>query len=87
VYTRNDDGWVTAQIAEFPEAISQGLTQREARDNVLEALHDLSHEPTFAERVAFAGQAGIEGLIEAMRDLISEASSSLARLGFRDRVH
>lgn len=40
-YTENPDGWVTAQIAEYPEAISQGESHAEARLNALYALHDL----------------------------------------------
>ncbi len=32
------DGWVTAQVAEIPGAISEGKTREEARSNVLDAL-------------------------------------------------
>jgi hypothetical protein len=67
-YTENDDGWVTAQIVEFPAAISQGPTRRDAWINVLDALHDLTHEPTLAERVAFTADAR---LAEA-RQLLTE---------------
>src|SRR2546421_6598646 len=42
-YTENEDGWITAEIVEVPEAISQGSSQHEARVNVVEALHDLIH--------------------------------------------
>jgi hypothetical protein len=56
LYTRNDDGWITAQIAKFP-GISQGQTEHEAWTNVLDALHDLTHERTAAERVAAVVQA------------------------------
>lgn len=38
VLTPGEDGWVCAQIAEVPEAISQGRTLEEARANVAEAL-------------------------------------------------
>jgi predicted RNase H-like HicB family nuclease len=38
VLTPGEDGFVCAQIAEVPEAISQGRTVEEARTNVLEAL-------------------------------------------------
>lgn len=38
VLTQGDDGWVCAQIAEVPEAISQGRTFDEAKANVEEAL-------------------------------------------------
>lgn len=32
------DGWIMAQVAEVPGAISQGRTRAEARDNVIDAL-------------------------------------------------
>jgi predicted RNase H-like HicB family nuclease len=38
VLTPGEDGWVCAQIAEVPEAISQGRTAEEAKANVTEAL-------------------------------------------------
>jgi predicted RNase H-like HicB family nuclease len=38
VLTPGDDGWICAQIAEVPEAISQGRTVEEAKANVTEAL-------------------------------------------------
>lgn len=37
-YVDAGDGWVTAQIAEVPGAISQGKTREEARANVIDAL-------------------------------------------------
>ena len=37
-YTDAGDGWVTAQVAEVPGAISQGKTREEAKANVIEAL-------------------------------------------------
>jgi hypothetical protein len=70
LYTRNEDGWVTAQIAEYPAAISQGRTEHEAWTNVLDALHDLMHEPTATERLAALVQARIvEPLSEVARPL------------------
>ena len=36
------DGWITAQIVEIPQAISQGRTRDEARANALEALRELT---------------------------------------------
>jgi predicted RNase H-like HicB family nuclease len=33
-----EDGWIRAQIAEVPEAISQGRTLDDAKANVAEAL-------------------------------------------------
>jgi predicted RNase H-like HicB family nuclease len=38
VLTPGDDGFVLAQIAEVPEAISQGRTVEEAKANVAKAL-------------------------------------------------
>jgi predicted RNase H-like HicB family nuclease len=37
-YTEAGDGWVTAQVAEVPGAISQGKTREDARANVIDAL-------------------------------------------------
>jgi hypothetical protein len=67
-YTQNEDGWVTAQVVEYPAAISQGPTQHEAWLNVLNALHDLTHEPTFAERAAFT----VDARIAELSDLAAE---------------
>ena len=67
-YEDAGDGWITARIREVPEAISQGRTRDEAYVNVLDALHDLTHRPTVAERVAFTVQARvIEPLAHALR--------------------
>lgn len=38
VLTPGEDGWVCAQVAEVPEAISQGRSAQEAKANVTEAL-------------------------------------------------
>jgi predicted RNase H-like HicB family nuclease len=38
VLRRVEDGWIRAQIAEVPEAISQGRTLDDAKANVAEAL-------------------------------------------------
>lgn len=38
VLTPGENGWICAQIAEVPEAISQGRTLDEAKANVAEAL-------------------------------------------------
>jgi predicted RNase H-like HicB family nuclease len=37
-YSDAGDGWLTAQVAEIPGAISEGRTREEARANVLDAL-------------------------------------------------
>ena len=90
-YTQNPDGWVTAQIEEFPAAISQGASEHEAYVNVLDALHDLTHEPSLAERIAFATQARLDDLYEGFleplgRRAFETRSSAIRDLG-RDRVH
>ena len=41
VYEEGEDGWVIARIREVPAAMSQGRTQEEARENVLDALREL----------------------------------------------
>jgi predicted RNase H-like HicB family nuclease len=38
VFTQGDDGWITAEIVEVPEAMSQGRTLDEAKVNVADAL-------------------------------------------------
>jgi predicted RNase H-like HicB family nuclease len=52
-YTDAGDGWVTAQVAEVPGAISEGKTREEARANVIDALavvltpdEELAGQPT-----------------------------------------
>jgi predicted RNase H-like HicB family nuclease len=92
VYTPNPDGWVTAQIAEFPAAISQGETKEAARRNVLDALHDLTHEPTPAERIAFSAQARLDeaqAALDAARDELVDLVGVFRRLitAARDRTH
>jgi predicted RNase H-like HicB family nuclease len=37
-YEDAGEGWVTAQVAEIPGAISEGPTREEARANVIDAL-------------------------------------------------
>jgi predicted RNase H-like HicB family nuclease len=90
LYTRNDDGWITAQIAEFPAAISQGRTEHEAWTNVLDALHDLTHEPTTAERVAAIVQARVveplSGVVEPLNELV-QGIAAAARDRGRQHVH
>ena len=38
VYTPIEDGWCMAQVLELPEAVSQGETLEEARENIREAV-------------------------------------------------
>lgn len=56
--TPGQDGWVCAQIAEVPEAISQGRTLEEAKANVIQALglalewrHDEGESPPESAQV------------------------------------
>jgi predicted RNase H-like HicB family nuclease len=49
-FSDGGEGWIMAQVAEVPAAISQGRTREEARANVLDALRlVLSPEPAAAE--------------------------------------
>ena len=41
VYEDAGDGWITASVAEVPGANSQGKTRAEARENVIDALHEI----------------------------------------------
>lgn len=75
-YTDNDDGWVTAQVVELPEAISQGPTRHDAWVNVLDALHDLTHQPTTAERVAFTVQARVVEPLSRLRHVLRRGNRS-----------
>ena len=69
-YTVNPSGVITAQIREFPAAISQGRSHQEAWSNVLDALHDLTHEPTADERILYTIRARvIEPLTHALAAL------------------
>jgi hypothetical protein len=80
-YTQNEDGWVTAQVDQFPAAISQGPTRRDALVNVLEALHDLTHRPTLAEQLAFTLQARVfDPITEAARSLRDPAERAARAL-------
>lgn len=38
ILTKAEDGWFCGQVAEVPEAISQGRSTEEAKENVSEAL-------------------------------------------------
>ena len=41
VYEDAGDGWVLARIPQVRGAISEGATREEARENVIDALHEL----------------------------------------------
>ena len=88
LYTPNDDGWITAQIAEFPAAISQGRTEHDAWTNVVDALHDLTHQPTPAERAAAVVQARlIEPFSEVVEPLNERLRGLAAAARERGRQH
>jgi predicted RNase H-like HicB family nuclease len=55
-YSDAEEGWVTAQIAEIPGAISEGKTRDEARSNVIDALDVL-----LTPDEELAGGAPVEG--------------------------
>lgn len=40
-YETNDDGWVTAQLADVPEVVSRGEDEAQALQNLLDVLRDL----------------------------------------------
>jgi hypothetical protein len=72
-YEDGGDGWVTATIVEEPGAISQGRTREEAYANVLDALRDLKHRPSLAERVALTIEARIvEPLSEILQRRLAQ---------------
>lgn len=56
LYEDAGDGWVTAQVAEVPGAISEGKTREEARANVIDALDVL-----LTPDEELAGRAPAEG--------------------------
>lgn len=68
------DGWFAARIPEVPGAHGQGRTPEEARASALEAMYELTHEPTEAERLALLIQAR---LIEPLRDLLNAVRAGL----------
>ncbi len=41
VYEDAGDGWITASVAEVSGANSQGRTREQARENVIDALHEI----------------------------------------------
>ncbi len=51
IIEKSDDGFYVGQVQEFPEAISQGKTIEELKNNLLDALQlviDYQREPTTA---------------------------------------
>ena len=58
----DEEGWIVARVVEVPGAISQGRTQDEARDNVIDALQ-LMLTPDDDEARSAAGRSEPLGLI------------------------
>jgi len=56
------DGWIVAQIAEVPGAMSQGRTRAEARENVIDALRGIL-ELRFGEHALSDPAADSESLL------------------------
>ena len=41
IYEKDEAGWWIATIPEVPGAFSQGKTRKQARENAIDALHEL----------------------------------------------
>ena len=64
IYEEGEQGWILASIPEIPGAFSQGKTEAEAREMVLDCAHELMAfrreealklaHPTRVEQVKFA---------------------------------
>lgn len=67
-YEDGSDGWITATIDEEPAAISQGRTRDEAYSNLIDALHELRHTPSLAERVARTVERWAEEFVVTVRE-------------------
>jgi predicted RNase H-like HicB family nuclease len=76
-YSDAGAGWVTAQVAEIPGAISQGKTREEARANVLDAL-DVLLTPD-EQLVGGARPWSQQRIAHAHRDAVRRATSSAIR--------
>ncbi len=61
VFESGDDGWIVASIPEVPGVHSQGKTREEARENVIDALHEVL-AVRFGEGASVADSADSESL-------------------------
>ena len=61
VFESGEDGWVVASVPEVPGAHSQGKTREEARENVIDALHEIL-ALRFGERASVGEAADSESL-------------------------
>jgi predicted RNase H-like HicB family nuclease len=76
-YEDAGDGWLTAQVAEVPGAISEGKTREEARANVIDALDVLltpdeelaGGAPRRGQRVGDAQRLGLSAVSSACQSL------------------
>ena len=62
IFEHGEDGFWIATIPEIPGAFSQGLTQEEARENVLEAATELME----ARRDLALQEKGVDALVETV---------------------
>ncbi len=67
-YTDAGDGWLTAQVAEIPGAISEGPTREEARANVLDALETVLTPDGELQGDAPSSQTNRVGLLATDQD-------------------
>lgn len=61
VFESGEDGWVVASVPEVPGAHSQGKTREQARENVIDALHEIL-ALRFGERASVGEAADSESL-------------------------
>ncbi len=61
VFEPEEDGWIVASIPEVPGAHSQGKTREEARENVIDALHEIL-ALRFGENASVGNAADSESL-------------------------
>ena len=61
VFESDEDGWIVASIPEVPGAHSQGKTREEARENVIDALHEIL-ALRFGENASVGNAADSESL-------------------------
>jgi predicted RNase H-like HicB family nuclease len=78
-----EEGWIAAQIVEFPGAISQGRSHDEARANVIDALDDLLNpERGLRDPLAWV-RAELEELARRIQDAASRLEARFRGAGVR----
>ena len=79
VFEPAEDGWVVASIPEIPGVHSQGKSREEARENVIDALHEIlairfgEGAPSTMRQIA--SPCGLSSLREAPRPRAPSAES------------